>query len=356
VTIAFGAGSGRSAPLDREARPLPMCRMTQAEVHLVNIWHRRWRVGTVDLAGMRLGIWPTVATDIRSSGPAVVLGLTIDDSRAELAVPATVIDRVLRALAAPSRDALSDTSMLLLIELAGAALLDAMEQALALPVTLTDFRMEAPRDAPEGLALAGTLADLAFTAWLAWPKERADMLAMLLGKGEPIRGSDITIDVALRVGTTRLAVGPLASLIPGDVVVLDCSALKDDRLAVVYGERRLAFASLQGARVTLTTGLTAISGDMHRIWTAADYIMMNDDPTGVTDLDDIQVTLLFEIGRLAIPLGELRTLASGHVFDLGRDPKGAIEILAGGRRIGHGEVVQIGDAIGVRIVRIFDRD
>lgn len=356
MIVAVAVKPRRSAPIDVDARPLPLCHLTRAEVRLVNIWHQRWRARFVDIAGMRLDIGPAVVTENRSSGPTAMLGLSIGGSRVLFAVPAVVLDRILRALSAPPRDALSVASMLLLIELAGAALLDAMEQTLALPVALTDFRLETSQGAPDGLALDGTLADLTFTAWLLWPPERADALAALLGKPDSIRGHEIAIDVALRVGTTRLAVGLLASLIAGDVVILDRSAHGDDGVAVVCGERRLAFATLQGARATLTTGLMPVAGDMHRIWTAADLTTMNDDPKGHTELDDIEVTLLFEIGRLVMPLGELRALAPGHVFDLGRDPRGAVEILTGGKRIGQGEVVQVGDAVGVRVLRIFDRD
>jgi type III secretion protein Q len=330
--------------------------MARARLRLVNVWHQRWRATIADLAGMRLDIEPAVVRDNRRPGQTAVLGLIIDGSRVELAVPAAAIDRILRALGAPSREALNSTSMLLLIELAGAAPLDAMERALALPVALTDFRIETSHDAPDALGLLGTLADLTFTALLLWPPERADALGALLGRPSAILGSDILIDVAFRVGTTRLTIGLLASLIPGDVVLLDCTALKDGQVAVVCGERWLAFAGQQAARATQTTDLMPIAGDMHRIWTAADLTMMNDDPKNPTKLDDIEVTLVFEIGRLAVPLGELRMLAPGHVFDLGHDPKSAVEILSGGRRIGRGEVVQIGDAIGVRVVRIFDHD
>ena len=107
---------------------------------------------------------------------------------------------------------------------------------------------------------------------------------------------------------------------------------------------------------TLMSRPLPFTGDMRSVWTETDPTMSNDDPTTDAGLDEIQVKLLFEVGRLEISLGELRTLAPGHVFELGRDPRCAVEIVAGARRIGYGEVVQIGDALGVRVVRIFNRD
>jgi type III secretion protein Q len=160
----------------------------------------------------------------------------------------------------------------------------------------------------------------------------------------------------LRIGTTRLSLRLVEGLAPGDVVILDGTALNDDRVAVVCGERRLAFASLRGTCATLMTRPLPFKGDMHSLWTGTDPTMSNDDPTTDADLDDLQVKLLFEVGRLELSLGELRTLAPGHVFELGRDPRCAVEIVTGAQRIGYGEVVQVGDAIGVRVIRIFNRD
>jgi type III secretion protein Q len=42
----------------------------------------------------------------------------------------------------------------------------------------------------------------------------------------------------------------------------------------------------------------------------------------------------------------------GHVFELGRDPQQAVDIMSSGRRIGRGEIVAIGSALGVRVLWI----
>jgi type III secretion protein Q len=73
-------------------------------------------------------------------------------------------------------------------------------------------------------------------------------------------------------------------------------------------------------------------------------------------LDHIEVTLTFELGRRTIDLRALRTMAPGHVFDLGRDPEGPVDIIANGKTIGAGEIVRIGETIGVRVTRLFLHD
>ena len=70
------------------------------------------------------------------------------------------------------------------------------------------------------------------------------------------------------------------------------------------------------------------------------------------DLDGLEVSLVFELGRRWATMSEVAALGPGSVLDLGRDLQGPVDILANGRRIGQGEVVRIGDAVGVRLVRI----
>ena len=73
-----------------------------------------------------------------------------------------------------------------------------------------------------------------------------------------------------------------------------------------------------------------------------------------SELDDLPINLLLELGRLDLPLGEVRRLAPGAVLPLARPLDDSVDILANGRRIGCGALVQIGDSIGVRVTRLFD--
>ena len=72
-------------------------------------------------------------------------------------------------------------------------------------------------------------------------------------------------------------------------------------------------------------------------------------------MDDLQVSLVFELGRRPATLAELCGLAAGQVLDVGRDLSGPVDILANGRRIGEGELVRVGDALAVRILRLAAR-
>lgn len=79
-------------------------------------------------------------------------------------------------------------------------------------------------------------------------------------------------------------------------------------------------------------------------------------PLPDSTLGDLEVTLVFELGRCEIDLGTLRTLAPGYVFPLSADPAGPVDIVANGRRIGRGEIVRIGETLGIRATRLFGHE
>ena len=67
-------------------------------------------------------------------------------------------------------------------------------------------------------------------------------------------------------------------------------------------------------------------------------------------LDALEVSLRFEVGELQVTLGELEQLKPGHVFDLAQPlAQSAVRILAHGRTVGAGQLVAVGDRLGVRV-------
>lgn len=78
------------------------------------------------------------------------------------------------------------------------------------------------------------------------------------------------------------------------------------------------------------------------------------DPTEFSDpdIDDLPVRLVFEAGRVELSLGELQRLAPGALVPLARPVDEPLDIMANGRRLGRGMLVQIGENLGVRIVSL----
>ena len=70
------------------------------------------------------------------------------------------------------------------------------------------------------------------------------------------------------------------------------------------------------------------------------------------DTEYLEVPIAFNLGHAMVSVADLRTLASGYVFDLENEPGAEVVIVAGEREIGRGEVVQIADRLGVRIISL----
>lgn len=68
-------------------------------------------------------------------------------------------------------------------------------------------------------------------------------------------------------------------------------------------------------------------------------------------LDQLPLTLVFELGRVNLSLGQIRTLGPQTVLTLEGGNPAAIGIFCGGRDIGGGEVVDVDGALGIRITR-----
>jgi flagellar motor switch protein FliN/FliY len=68
---------------------------------------------------------------------------------------------------------------------------------------------------------------------------------------------------------------------------------------------------------------------------------------------DIPVEVVVELGRTRMTVRELSELQSQDIIPLDRLSGQPLDILAGGRRIGRGEVVFEGERMNMRIVELF---
>lgn len=73
---------------------------------------------------------------------------------------------------------------------------------------------------------------------------------------------------------------------------------------------------------------------------------------GDSDLNSLPVSVVFEMGRLEMSVGEVRQLAPGVMLPLARPLEEILDIVVNGKRIGRGSLVRIGDGLGVRVTRL----
>jgi type III secretion system YscQ/HrcQ family protein len=156
-----------------------------------------------------------------------------------------------------------------------------------------------------------------------------------------------TLRVELRGTVFRLS--ELSASEIGDVLILGnrtaCWRKLNVALVGAHGDTRLRTwnASYDGTRLTVISP-AVLNSPME--------LLMSDPKTG-GPADNIPVSLDFDLGTLALPLGELAVLKPGYVFELpGSLEKLRVVIRANGTRVGLGELVAVGDVLGVQLLAL----
>ena len=193
-------------------------------------------------------------------------------------------------------------------------------------------------------------------------------LSRLAGRAEPLdpdrplpdlaRWSGLPAAVAIACPGPRLTHGDWASLRPGDVIVLGQRSRPPPLQARANGRRWPLAANHDGCRISgamqsTPTLLESLRMNEHEDGPAAPETATAAEPAdgGDAATRSLPVLVEFELGRLEMTLGELAGLQPGYVFPLPAFVEGAnVTIRANGRACGRGELVAVGDTLGVRLV------
>ncbi len=78
------------------------------------------------------------------------------------------------------------------------------------------------------------------------------------------------------------------------------------------------------------------------------------DPRAAGLTADVPVQLVAVMGKKTLTIKEILSLNKGQVIELNRFPNEAIDLVANGKLMAKGELVEIDGKLGVRIIRIFE--
>lgn len=143
------------------------------------------------------------------------------------------------------------------------------------------------------------------------------------------------------LGTTSLSQDLFASLEPHDIVMLDGNP-SNQPLAL-----QARFSPHLVIRGVLNDSCLEVEEIMEDPKTQPED--SNATPT-LANLDALDVQLTFELGQLNVTLAQLKQLKSGMCLDLQKDMEHPVTIRANGKPVARGEIVQIDERLGVRIV------
>lgn len=237
-------------------------------------------------------------------------------------------------------------------ELPADAALDANDNAVWLSFSIED--MYEPEDGGAAHYQSGELQLPA--AWLTRMLGRAEPLDPDHPQPDLAPWRELPAPVSIGCPGPRLSAAEWADLRPGDVIVLGSRAQPPPLRADANGRRwPLASSNHDGCRVTgpmqtIPTLLESSAMNEHDDAPAADDAGSPQDAADATTRN-LPVLVEFELGRLELTVGELAGLQPGYVFPLPAFVEGAnVIIRANGRASGRGELVAVGDTLGVRLV------
>lgn len=155
--------------------------------------------------------------------------------------------------------------------------------------------------------------------------------------------SEVPLFARLQIGASRVPFEKLQELELQDILLFDRGIRPDSGQCVVHVGDRLSFnAELKDNTITLQSVMKES--------TPSENLPPSAVAGAKPSLDAFSVHLTFEVGEREIPLGELQALQAGYTFEMPSPLDCPVSIKANGSKIGTGELVQVADRLGVRVV------
>lgn len=157
---------------------------------------------------------------------------------------------------------------------------------------------------------------------------------------------DLRLSLDLRLGRRRLRVAQLRALRPGDVVLLDTLA----PTALLEGRALFSFALNEGHIMVIDFDAMAALDDAP--------VRQEDAPTDAEprlELGQLTVTVDVVLCRMGYSLAELSELQPGTTLPLADDAHRHVELRVQGQLLAIGELVGVGDGLGVQLQSRVDR-
>ncbi|MFM0273924.1 type III secretion system cytoplasmic ring protein SctQ [Paraburkholderia aspalathi] len=189
----------------------------------------------------------------------------------------------------------------------------------------------------------------------------------------PETAFDLTVPGSLILGVKRLPVDTLHALEPGDVLLRAAFPSLDATLLDASNDPSSPHARPRAVAAWGTPGLTrvcaAVELDGQSLVivkepnmseeldpASADAGLAIDDPADPIRIGELELPVQFEIDTVALPLAQLSALGPGYVLELPVPVADAqLRLVAHGQTIGYGELVTVGEHLGIRIIRMAHR-
>lgn len=217
-----------------------------------------------------------------------------------------------------------------------------------------------PHEGALAIDVSITLDETSFWGRILAPKEaRASFKSHFTMERPPLlidsNFSSMPLTLRINIGSTSLSLEEWEEADTGDFILLErCSY----DAAANKGTAILTLGSTPLFDVRIKEGQMKL---LEYALTQEDYTMSEeDDETPSSELDEegllpsgkVPLQITVEVGRVKMPLEQITKLKPGNVLELGMSRAADVSLVVGGKKIAKGELVTLGEAIGVKILKI----
>jgi type III secretion protein Q len=250
---------------------------------------------------------------------------------------------------------LSAETKALLFEAALAAQLDEVERALDAKIqfqTIEMLKKRAEDWAQPNIKFMITWGNQQpRTAYATVPKDfERRLIRAWSGRVDSQADADPELAVTVRVGSVSLTVDEILELAVDDVLVLDETPLYNKQCCLVIGERLTALGNINANQLMLTEPLALAESSWNAKYCLADTNARPERRDGQQETP--RTKLAVDLARQKIRISQLLGIDLSRSIGLPKSIETGVEVYAGQKSIGFGNIVRVGDAIAVRLVRV----
>lgn len=291
--------------------------------------------------------WSTATQAVE---PLFDIHLALGETTVVLQMPAQALEA--SGQAGHGLEALEGLAGSMLLELALLSLIEPLEQLSGHSIRVLDQSGRADAATisaafPLALMLRVQLAQGSpWTLPLRMNAESASLIAGLFDQyvtPTPQPVAAVRVPLTVDSGEAQLSLAELRSLRPGDVLMLDDWPAAQVRLVLAH--RLQARADRKGDTLILLESLTAVSFLKETPMTETAV-----GPSPDATLDELPLTVVCQVGSVEMSLAQLRELGAGSLLPLAPRLHDGVDLMVNGRRVGQGQLVKIGDGLGVRVL------
>lgn len=339
-----------------EHLPLPL--VSDQHMDAVNLLSRRRGLISFSVVDRKFTLG---STSLKDAACDVSLVLTTRFGPAQLHIPGALLDVWLeRHELAATPESLPSAHQALLLEAILDQELSWLEQQLDSAIEFTEVRHATDKQEDPFVHIVSATSDCGAVAILAiGSDELAQKLAVLFDQAaDPASLLATSVPVSIRIfyGSVTITFGELKGLERDDVILLADNDYHSTRCCCLIGDKLVAPVSAVDGGWKMSDRFLPLTESEWDFDMATERRMDTGDDENVAGLADIPVTLVFEAGRVALPLADVQRLDTGALIPLGVPSDNRVAIFASGKRVGQGELVKLGEKLGIRVLNIFDND